>query len=731
VATLKRQRLPGRVRAAVDQLIEGHAHVVFSQRRAVGLLIIAALATQPRCLLLGLCALIAAELAGRALGLSNGHAPYGYNALLCGIAIASDYVASPVSVAFASALGAGSVLMTAALGAVASYLGYLPLLSVPFVLTSWLSLGAAPHLSLIGAPPLVDVWADRLPSVLALALQSFGGFLLMPNVVAGALVLAALLWHSRIASVLAISSVLLVIALLQLAHAPLAESTLRTIGCSAGLASVAIGGIWLVPSRGSSLLALGTAVLAAFFALGCLAPLSRLGLSLSFVPFNAAVILVLSALRQRVSQRGPALAGYAAESPEQLLMNHVAAQPAAEIALRLHLPFHGAWTCTQGVDGPYTHRGILRHGYDFEIYGGPDGALCGGAGTRPQDYHCFNQPVLAAADGTVIAIENAVPNNAVGEDNGQKPWGNHVILQHASSVYSLTAHLAAGCVVVYPGQYVARGTVLGYCGNSGRAPRPHLHFQLQSTPALGSPTLSSAFSDVVVRSGQKTGFEATHVPAMGEAVQTLQPDYALAAHFELPIGATLTYRVGGQLERVVSELDVWGRSVLRSIDRGAQLAFTRSESRFNFGELRGDTGSVLRLLRLALAEVPFERHPKLTFRSTVPARWLGGWLRRLWWDLTAAFVGAHGIELHCQLEIDHHGIAIVGASLECDRNGTPLIQTRVLLGGAVGPRLLEVTTRGRAQRAELVTVAEAPRGLPNQAKRPAVSGLPIRAGEWS
>ena len=30
--------------------------------------------------------------------------------------------------------------------------------------------------------------------------------------------------------------------------------------------------------------------------------------------------------------------------------------------------------------------------------------------------------------------------------------------------------------------------MLGLCGSSGRSPRPHLHFHLQGTAALGAPT---------------------------------------------------------------------------------------------------------------------------------------------------------------------------------------------------------------------------------------------------
>ncbi|HKP64037.1 MAG TPA: urea transporter [Polyangiales bacterium] len=712
------------LRDVLDAVASNHANVVFSRQRWVGVLILAAAATTPRCLLLGLCALLGAELCVRALRLGNTFVPYGYNAILCGIAIGREYAATPAAGGFALLLGVASVLVSAALSALASYVGYLPVLSIPFVLTFWFATGLAPTLPLLAAGPQLDTWALQLPAPLALVLQSFGAFVLLPDVRAGLCVCAALLLHSRIAALLATGAVVLVLSVFQLAHAPLADSTLQLTACSAGLTAVAIGGVWLIPSGGSSLLALGSALLAAFFALGLARPLARLGLPLSFVPYQLAVLAVLSALRQRTPGQNPRLASVVAETPEQLLLNDVAPQPAAAGAPVLRLPFAGAWVCTQGVDGAYTHRGVLRHAYDFEMYGGADGALCVGSGGRTQDYYCFGQPVLAAADGTVVAIENGVPNNAIGEDNAHNPWGNYVILQHAPAVYSLVAHLGPGTVVVYPGQFVWRNQVLGYCGSSGRAPRPHLHFQVQATPALGSPTQASHFHDVVVRREARPRFEFRHVPAQGDLLETLQPDYALAAHFEFPLGATLTYDMGGRLERITSEIDNWGRAVLRSLDRGAALTIARTESRFSCMELRGAQDSVLTLLRLSLSDVPFERYPDLTFRSRVPLRWFGGRLRGVWWDLKAPIVGAHSIELHSRVAIDHKGVAIVGSSL-----GSPQVATRAEFGTAPGPRVLEVSAFGRVKRAELV-VPERRRQL-HEAGAHAASPFAVGVGEWS
>jgi len=211
----------------------------------------------------------------------------------------------------------------------------------------------------------------------------------------------------------------------------------------------------------------------------------------------------------------------------------------------------------------------------------------------------------------------------------------------------------------------------------------------------------------------------------------LQPDYALVAPFQFPLGLTLTYAMDGRSERIVSDVDAWGRSVLRSLDKRAELVIALSESCFTCTELRGAHDSVLRLVRLTLACVPFERHPELTFHSTLPLRWVGGWLRRLRSDLQTPVIGAPKIELQSRVVVEPRGLAIVGRSLERDVSALPRVQTRAVFGAAPGPAVLEVSAFGRLQRAELLVQAPGRRSMPAEADARAASPLAIGAGGWS
>ncbi len=77
----------------------------------------------------------------------------------------------------------------------------------------------------------------------------------------------------------------------------------------------------------------------------------------------------------------------------------------------------------------------------------------------------IGSPVRAAADGDVTGAA------MVGG------YGREIVLNHGHDVTTIYGHLSAMAVV--PGQHVARGQVIGYVGQSGRATGPHLHYEVR------------------------------------------------------------------------------------------------------------------------------------------------------------------------------------------------------------------------------------------------------------
>lgn len=74
-------------------------------------------------------------------------------------------------------------------------------------------------------------------------------------------------------------------------------------------------------------------------------------------------------------------------------------------------------------------------------------------------------PVRAAGDGEVAAAGMA------------SGYGREIVLDHGHGMSTVYAHLSA--IAVIPGQHVARGEIIGYVGESGRATGPHLHYEVR------------------------------------------------------------------------------------------------------------------------------------------------------------------------------------------------------------------------------------------------------------
>jgi murein DD-endopeptidase MepM/ murein hydrolase activator NlpD len=688
-----------RARALADVLLRAHANLVFSGSRSVGALLFLATLTEPRYAALGVSAALGAHVASRALAIDAGtvYAPYAYNALLVGFGIANAHRLDVAALSFALALGALSAFVTAALSSWLGRIAALPVLSLPFLLVSNLAAGALPYWPLSAAPPALDTWAAVLPAPISLTLQSFGAILFLPRVLAGIVVFTAVVRHSRIAAMLALGGIACALILASIAHVPPAERLLLASSFNAALTAIAVGGVWFVPSRSSFALGLGSAVLAVFLTFGLSAPLARLGLQTLVLPFNLAVVIVLFAMRQRSRDGRPYAANLLSATPEDaLLAFHLQGVRDGSYGLTVDLPFRGLWTCTQGVDGAFTHKGIWRHGFDFEVHAEPGGTLCLGQGGRVEDYHCFRLPVLAAADGTVVGIENDIADSAVGSVNDQQPWGNRVTIHHGDGIYSTVAHLARGSVAVWLGQVVRGGDLLGRCGSSGRSPRPHLHFQLQTGPSMLSPTLPCRFTSAVVRAPEGERLESDVEPVEGIAVRNLEPDVVLRSYFEFPLGQTMVCVSGRTREPIVCEVDRWGRLSFGSRKHGATLAYRRSDDAFVASDITGPHRSVLHLLRFALSRVPFERGTVVQWTDRVPRQWAMGPLGRALWSLAAPFIERHDIEISYRRSWEGDRVVVAGASIE-QHGGAPRVVTRAVLRRGC-PELVEVIVRGRARR---------------------------------
>jgi urea transporter len=692
-----------RVLTLCQEPLRAYAQVLLSRSCWTGAAILAATLLAPRAALLGLLAVLISSLVARAWKLDRatvGDGLYGYNALLVGLGIGQTFAGLATALPLVVVTAALTVVVTAALKSWLGRTSQLPVLSVPFLIVFALICSMAPYLRLEHQSLAIEhgVLASLLPPLASTFLGDLGAIFFLPTVEAGALVLVALLLHSRIATLLALAAFALVQALGVASPVSLDAHALRAMAGNGMLAAVAVGGVWFVPSLAAAAWALASVVLCALITLGVVGPLAGLGVGPMFVPFNLAALCVLLAARERTRDQAPKSVDFIPGTPEENL-NYFRTRLArfqSRYGLRFHLPCRGWWTCTQAVDGEHTHQGRWRHAFDFEVMG-QGGKSFRGDGRSVEDYHCYRLPILATTAGTVVKVVDRVADNQVGDVNLKQNWGNLVMVQHGPALFSLVAHLVPGSCKVREGQPVQRGDVLGLCGNSGRSPVPHVHFQLQTTPMLGADTLPVSFHDAVTRVKGDDRLTIALAPDEHAVVRNLEPGEAARAQFNFHDGDMWGFQFGSVVEQLSCEVDVLGQMMLRSRDYSATMGFERSEDCFISYDVVGDRSSVLQLVRAALPRVPLEENPRLVWRDFVPLRAAAPRLSLT--ELGAPLLGTVGLEVEYTMTRQAWRWVIAGESIQRDRQGASVLRTRVELENGVGPIAIDVTWRGQQRKA--------------------------------
>ncbi|MEQ1809835.1 MAG: M23 family metallopeptidase [Terricaulis sp.] len=174
-------------------------------------------------------------------------------------------------------------------------------------------------------------------------------------------------------------------------------------------------------------------------------------------------------------------------------------------------PVNGRWFVVASGDVSQHHRWVVSSEYALDITRmNADMRTYTGDGTHFSDYITFRQPIVAVADGVVVATRNdREENEATLRQPGESfdaymqrvvetqqatimqggfdaVAGNYVLIRHANGEHSLYAHLHQGSVRVNVGDTVTAGVQIAEAGSSGNSTEPHLHFQLIDGPDLNA-----------------------------------------------------------------------------------------------------------------------------------------------------------------------------------------------------------------------------------------------------
>lgn len=501
----------------------------------------------------------------------------------------------------------------------------LPLLTLPFVVIVRVMLAVWPHATTppqTGMGESLALFVDSLlPSSIALFLRSLGALFFVRDAVVGACIAVAILSYSRILFsivVMAFVPVLLVSGLIP------AGVRLEIIGFNAMVTAMMIGAVYEVPSRWSyKNAALFTALCIMLTVGGVLwsAPVLNL-------PFILAIYAYILAKPLLAAEKALPF-DFTPGTPEQnLYYAHNRRERYAGVPIApFTLPFNGEWMVTQSHDGEFTHKDAWKHAWDFERADAM-GNFSTGHAPHLTAFFSYKQPVCAAMEGEVTNIQNYIPDNEPGNFNFRQNWGNTVVVRHPNGLYSAYSHLTVIPETTSVGKWLQRGEVIGYCGNSGRSERPHLHFQFQNTAKIGDTTVRVPIKRYLVRTEKGFRLHIADTPRAGDRIANIESSPRVLAAFSYPYGKeiTATGEVGGQsvTEKWISTVDFLNHTYLYCEQTGATAFFFAEEGVFYFTDFFGPKHSLLGLFALAAGRIVFTSQHGVMYEDQLPLNRIGG-----------------------------------------------------------------------------------------------------------
>lgn len=497
---------------------------------------------------------------------------YSYNSLLVGLAMGIFFKFNMVFLVMLMLASFFTLLITVWLSSI-SAVHKIPFLSLPFLISVWTILLSARSFGAlelsereiysfnelwnIGGSSLVSIYEKtnflKFNFLVEVYLKSLGAIFFQYNIISGLLIAIGLLIYSRIAFSLSILGFLAGYLFCFFVQGNLSELTYSYIGFNYILSAIAIGGFYLIPSPRSYLMVLLSVPLIGLLisALGQILVVYQL--PLYSLPFILVVILLIFAFNNRYYIKNLQLVQYQQFSPEKNLYayHNRIERFKNDTYFHIHLPFYGEWFVSQGAEGSITHKEDWRFAWDFVIVDETKKTFRL-PGKELADFYCYGLPILAPAAGYVINMLEGMEDNVIGDVNVTENWGNTIVIKHSEFLYSKISHIKNASFKVKIGDYVKKADVIAYCGNSGRSPEPHIHFQLQATPHIGSKTLKYPISYYVAKQNGNYSFHSFDYPAEEQTILKTAPTALIREAFHFIPGMIFDFEVNkeGMKEKV-------------------------------------------------------------------------------------------------------------------------------------------------------------------------------------
>ncbi|MFC2129719.1 urea transporter [Bacteroidota bacterium] len=552
-----------------SSIFNSYSQVFFSTHRPFSVLIIIVSFFDVYAGLSGFIAVLTTSLAAFLLNFDRSTIAkgfYGFNSLLVGLGI-GIYFSFSWYLLFILILASlftffVSVLMQ---GVIGKY--NLPYLSIPFLFALWTFMLATKNFDALGISErgiytlnelysvggnfLVriheQIQSIELPNVFRVYFISLSAILFQYSLLSGFIIAIGLLLYSRIAFSLSLIGFFVAYLFYYLIGANITVIDYSYIGFNYILTAIALGGFFLIPSLRAYLWMIVLIPLVAILTISLNYIFIEFKLPVYSLPFNIIVLLFIYILKFRSDYSYTLTEVYFQHnSPEKNLyiFQNNKERFRYKLFTQIKLPFYGTWDVSQGHNGEHTHKNEWKHAWDFVILNNKESQFKNN-GDFTEDYFCFGKPVIAPEEGVVEKVVNNIDDNVIGEVNLNSNWGNTIIIKHDDEVYSKMSHLKKDSIKVTEGEKVKYGQIIGECGNSGRSPYPHLHFQIQEYPYIGSGTKDYPISAYVKTENNAYSFLSHKCPQKDEKVSNIEANELLSRAYRFIPGEILKFEVEG------------------------------------------------------------------------------------------------------------------------------------------------------------------------------------------
>lgn len=623
--------------------INSYAVVFFSSNKIFGTILILASLIHPEIGLVGLFGVLSVNVFSTILGLNREHIQkgyFGYDTMLVSCALATFYQVNLTIIILILCTAMLSVFLSLTIhGILHKY--QLPALSFPFLFSIWIILSAIPVIPAIQINwnniynlnhrviSENNLWLHfvssfeniPIPELIQVYFKSLASLFFQSDILPGILISIGLLIFSRIAFSLSILGYLSAYFFYQVFGGKTEDFYIHFVGLNFIFQAIAIGGFYLIPSTATyiTVFILTPVLILMIFALNKI--MFYFGLSAYSLPFTVITILFLYALKFRTSIKYLYPVNYQTFSPEQNLYNHLNSNQRLRQHnyFPIHLPFWGEWMVSQAHDGKITHLGEWGKAFDFIVlddemksYQHP--------GLKLSDYYCYDKPVIACADGYIVTIEEYIDDNLVNDVNTLKNWGNSIVIYHTENLYSQVSHLKKDSIKVKTGDFVKKGDIIATCGNSGRSPEPHIHFQLQTTPAIGAKTLDYPLAYYLTKEHQKWELKTFEKPKEGQLISNIDVNLVLKNTFHLTPGTKLQFKTSASELDANWEIftDSYNYSYIYCHQTKAMAYFYNDGGLFYFTNFYGNKNSLLYYFYLAHYKVILGFYAGLQIHESYP-----------------------------------------------------------------------------------------------------------------